>query len=81
MAKKQERCIVVSFHTSSDAFAFESLCKAQKVDGRLITIPRELSASCGLAWRSAYDCKEDIDIIVSKGTIDVEGVHTIVLPG
>jgi hypothetical protein len=31
--------------------AMEQFCAAQSVGGRLIPVPRELSAGCGLAWR------------------------------
>lgn len=26
-------------------------CEAERIPGRLIPLPRELSAGCGLAWR------------------------------
>ena len=31
--------------------AMELYCKEHNISGRLIPIPRELSAGCGLAWR------------------------------
>lgn len=30
---------------------WEKQCLAEKVPGRLIPLPREISAGCGLAWR------------------------------
>ena len=31
--------------------AWEKRCIAEQIPGRLIPLPRELSAGCGLAWR------------------------------
>ena len=36
---------------TSAAMAMELYCKEHGISGRLIPVPRELSAGCGLAWR------------------------------
>ena len=43
--------IVLSFHTTLEAMEWEKQCLARQVPGRLIPLPREISAGCGLAWR------------------------------
>ena len=43
--------IVLSFRTTLEAMAWEKRCLAADVPGRLIPLPREISAGCGLAWR------------------------------
>ena len=43
--------IVLSFRTTVEAMAWEKHCEAEHIAGRLIPLPRELSAGCGLAWR------------------------------
>lgn len=43
--------IVLSFHTTVEAMAWEKHCAEAKIPGRLIPLPREISAGCGLAWR------------------------------
>ena len=43
--------IVLSFRTTVEAMAWEKHCQADGIPGRLIPLPRELSAGCGLAWR------------------------------
>ena len=42
--------LVITFHTTTDAMAMESACKAAGAQGRLIPVPRSISAGCGLAW-------------------------------
>ena len=43
--------IVLSFRTTLEAMEWEKQCNARLVPGRLIPLPREISAGCGLAWR------------------------------
>ena len=43
--------IVLSFRTTLEAMEWEKQCQTQQVPGRLIPLPREISAGCGLAWR------------------------------
>ena len=41
---------LLTFHSTSGAIAVERFCKKHKIPGRLIPVPREISASCGLSW-------------------------------
>lgn len=43
--------IVLSFRTTLEAMEWEKQCMTQNVPGRLIPLPWEISAGCGLAWR------------------------------
>ena len=48
--RKREPRLIVAFFTTHDAMAFEDFCHGRGVEGRLIPLPREISAGCGLAW-------------------------------
>ena len=43
--------VVLSFHTTLEAMEWEKQCAECGVPGRIIPLPREISAVCGLAWR------------------------------
>lgn len=43
-----------------DSISTESLFKKSGIKGRLVIIPRELSAGCGMAWRSEPEWEEAI---------------------
>ena len=43
--------IVLSFQTTVAAMEWEKRCMEMGIPGRLIPLPREISAGCGLAWR------------------------------
>ena len=48
--RSRERRLIVAFFSTHDAMAFEDYCVEQGAPGRLIPLPREISAGCGLAW-------------------------------
>lgn len=62
--------IIISFHSLSDALKLEKYCKLEKIKGRLIPIPREISAGCGMAWASEINLKENLLIIIDKYKIE-----------
>ena len=49
--RKKKTYIVLSFRTTVEAMAWEKHCATAQIPGRLIPLPREISAGCGLAWR------------------------------
>ena len=42
--------IVLSFRTTVEAMAWEKHCATAQIPGRLIPLPREISAGCGLVF-------------------------------
>ena len=67
--------LVVTFHTTSDAMAMEKVCKERNVPGRLIPVPRAISAGCGLSWCADLTDREQILDVMKKVGIDLEDVH------
>ena len=47
---KKEKKIVVTFFTTAEAMATEKACKEAKLEGKLISAPRELTADCGISF-------------------------------
>ena len=42
---------LLTFHTTTAAMAMEDYCHEHGIPGRMIPLPQEISAGCGLAWR------------------------------
>ena len=45
MREKQLR-LIVTFKTTTGAMAMEKACKGENIAGRLIPVPRQISAGC-----------------------------------
>ena len=73
--RKKELKLVVTFHTTADAMAMEKTCKEKNAPGRLIPVPRAISAGCGLAWRAALEEREAILSVMEEAGIENEALH------
>ncbi len=49
---------VVTFASTADAMAVQAAADAGSVAGRMIPVPSEISAGCGLAWCAPDDDAE-----------------------
>jgi hypothetical protein len=45
--------LIITFDTTAQAMAAEKYCLEHQLPGRLIPVPREISAGCGLAWKAS----------------------------
>lgn len=73
--RKKEMKLVVTFHTTADAMAMEQACKEKRVPGRLIPVPRTISAGCGLAWCAGLECREELSTVLQDAGIREEDMH------
>ena len=72
----KELKLVVTFHTTADAMAMEKACKQAQAPGRLIPVPRAISAGCGLAWCAPLDCGEQLRQLMAQVGLEEENIHT-----
>lgn len=73
--RKKELKLVVTFHTTADAMAMEKACKEYQVPGRIIPVPRAISAGCGLSWCAALEDREQIVSMMRMTGIEEEAMH------
>lgn len=73
--RKKELKLVVTFHTTADAMAMEKICMQENVPGRLIPVPRAISAGCGLAWCAPLTEQEHLTEVMQRHGISREGLH------
>ena len=73
--RTKELKLVVTFHTTADAMAMEKACKEYQVPGRIIPVPRAISAGCGLSWCAALNDREQIVSMMRRAGIEEEAMH------
>lgn len=61
---------VVAFHTTADAMKLETVCKKNGIGERLIPVPREISAGCGMAWCADPADEEKLYELMNKSGIE-----------
>ena len=71
--REKTRKLVITFHTTAAAMAMETLCRQQGLPGRLIPVPRELTADCGLAWCAPTDAAPALRALADSRNLEYEG--------
>ena len=55
---KKKPALIITFATTTQAMAMEKYCARQNLPGRLIPVPREITAGCGLSWKALPEDRE-----------------------
>lgn len=69
--------LVISFKKTIDAMAVEEYCLKNSIKGRLIPLPKEISAGCGLAWKCDIAQKEEMNKVLSGINIEVDNMKEL----
>lgn len=76
---EKKLCLVISFNKTIDAMAFEEYCLKNSVSGRLIPLPKEISAGCGLAWKCDVDNQKEIEKALSNLSIKCDKMTKLII--
>ena len=79
--RQKKKALVVTFSATTDAMAMERYCLEHQLPGRLIPIPREIHAGCGLAWKTQPDEKEAFTASLEDAGIRWEAMEVLELWG
>ncbi len=77
MREKKPR-LIITFHTTTAAMAFESYCVSEGLPGRLIPVPTQITAGCGMAWMADPSDRPLLEEAIQKGALAVDALHEIV---
>ena len=72
---QKERKLVITFHTTTQAMAMERCCKQEGAPGRLIPVPRAITAGCGLAWCTDPEDEQFMTPLMEENSIEPEGIY------
>ena len=74
MIKRTEK-LVITFYTTTAAMAMERICKEKNVDGRIIPVPGNISADCGLAWCAKNESEDELLDLMVQHEITPQGIY------
>ncbi len=58
--REKQLTLVITFDTTTAAMEAERSFLDRGLPGRIIPLPREISAGCGLAWKAPPEAEEEI---------------------
>lgn len=79
MNRKKENRIILTFESTTQALKTEARCKRYCISGKLIPVPRQLSAGCGMAWSSPVHDRENLMNMLSMEQIEVDGIYEFLM--
>lgn len=77
MPRVRKPALVVTFPTTAAAMACEELCGARGLPGRMIPVPGEVRAGCGLAWKAAPEGQGVLASALAEAGVEVEAMTVI----
>ena len=77
--RQKQPALVVTFSTTSEAMAAEKYSGEQGLPGRLIPVPRSITAGCGMCWSAPPSARADLEALVIRERLDVDGLYAALL--
>ena len=78
MREKKPR-LIITFHTITAAMGMEIACGRAGLPGRLIPVPREITAGCGMAWSAPPEARADLEAFVRQEAIVTDGWYELIV--
>lgn len=79
MTRVRVPSLVVTFPTTAAAMSCEECCGRRGLPGRMIPVPGEVAAGCGLAWKAAPGDREALAAALAEDGVPVEGMTVVEL--
>ena len=73
--REKNLTVIITFVSTTQAMAMESRGKKTGFEGRIIPVPREISASCGLAWKCGGQNQDTVEKYLSEEDLEYEGIY------
>lgn len=77
--RQRKPALVITFDTTAEAMAMERFCEKSAISGRLIPLPGEISAGCGLAWKTVPEEEQNIEKSMEDHHIRWSSMYTLEL--
>ena len=77
MTRQKKPALVITFHATSQAMAAEELFRRAGLPGRMIPVPSQIAAGCGLAWKALPADEELLRGELAEAGVPTEGYTVI----
>ena len=75
--RKKQNALIISFSTTTAAMHMEKCAALHRLPGRLIPLPREISAGCGLAWKAEPEARKMLLQMMQDEKIEYEAEQIV----
>jgi hypothetical protein len=79
MALEKRLSLVISFDSTTAAMEAEELLMGKGLPGRIIPLPQEISAGCGLSWKAEPKDEGALLAALDEAAIPYSGTHELMI--
>lgn len=72
---KKTKSLILTFRKTTEAMAVEKFCSEHKLPGRLIPVPREITAGCGICWKAPPEAEAALRQALEEAGLGCSGVY------
>ena len=77
MPREKTMKVVFAFPTTTMAMKMEAAAKAKEAPGRLIPVPRQISAGCGMTWCAPVADRVSLEQLIATEPSVAEGCYVL----
>ena len=70
---QKRKWLLLTFYTTAGVMALERACTQAGLPGRIVPVPRSITADCGIAWAAPPEERERIEN--EPGLPEIAGVY------
>lgn len=71
--------LIITFQETTMALYMERICKTKIKDGRIIPLPKEIDAGCGLAWATTDKNQDNWKCFLNEQGIEYDAMVEVIL--
>lgn len=77
--RQKELKAIITFQSTTSAMAMEKFCKEKGLSGRLIPVPRSITAGCGLAWSLNPQERHELENRMNENHISYDKIYELMI--
>ena len=72
---QKRKWLLLTFYTTAGVMAMERACREADLPGRIVPVPRSITADCGMAWRCESSLRGQVEALVDPN--EVMGIYEL----
>ena len=76
---QKRKWLLLTFYTTAGVMALERACTQAGLPGRIVPVPRSITADCGMAWRAQPEDQPALEALTGQEGLETEGFYQLLL--
>lgn len=72
---QKKKWLLLTFYTTAGVMVMERVCGENGLPGRIVPVPRSITADCGLAWRCEPALRKQVEALADPD--EVMGIYEL----